>query len=282
MVTMNTYVRLISLVFMACLLIAVGQGAFAQTSSFDPTICPGDHQGKLAVRLSSGLAFRMEPRGYMLGAHRPDPVDSNLPPWGCPGNPIETESISFLYRYEATLQNRYDPQIPEGRPSLLRIFGHDGPTRVQDGDLRAFERAKLRKDSCEVTEEGKEICRNCKIVDGFCFPQRREKISKRGIPSWARALPGTYHEWNGRPFITECSWGRPSHAVEPNGVWCTADYEMMGGLSVMYRFTDPKIPEDKYMAFDREIRRQILAARAPELDTPTRWRKKDEAHGARD
>ncbi|PIE08475.1 MAG: hypothetical protein CSA74_01910 [Rhodobacterales bacterium] len=241
----------------------------AQTGSFDPTICPGDHQGKLLVRLESGLAFRIQPHGFLLGRIAPEPAGPGLPPWGCPGNPVVTSHFSLAYRYEALLENKRNPQTPEGlgRPSLLRIIAGDGPVHMQESNLVLFHYSKDQFNSCEITNEGLEICRSCKVVDGRCLRAgSTEPGPNRPTAMYGRALPGVYEEHNGLPFIIHCYTDDRPDVPYPTNKWCEVRYKLMDGLSVSYRITDRKVSEDSYIAFDQEVRRQILAARAPEFD----------------
>lgn len=243
--------------------------ATAQTGSFDPTICPGDHQGKLTVRLESGRAFRIQPHGFLLGRLTPEPAGPGLPPWGCPGNPVVTSSFTLAYRYEAILEDRRNLQVPEdfGRPSLLRIIAGDGPVVLQESNLQLFREYKNRFGSCEITDEGLEICRTCEIVDGWCRGANPDRpVSKDAAGMFGRALPGVHEERDGLPFAIMCPSRSLSEPGLPPKIWCSVSYRLMDGVSVNYRITDHKVGEDEYIAFDSEVRRQIKAARAPELD----------------
>ncbi len=240
--------------FGACIaaILAIGGGASA-----DAPVCPentgGDTGGKVLVRLVSGLAFWFDGSGYMLRGSPLPSDDPNLPPEGCPGNPIITRGISFPYRYNALLEDRRAPRFPEGRPDLLQIFGHDGPVNIQRGDLKLFDHFKAEGAECEVLSDVLEVCR----IVSRSLPRRRWN-------ALYRALPGAYFEHEGLPFAGKCI--RSGGGDELGSRICEFDYMLMDGLSVCYRIDDRKIPEDQFIAFDRELRRQILAARAPEHD----------------
>ncbi len=206
----------------------------------------------------------------MLGRLTPEPAGPGLPPWGCPGNPVVTSDFTFAYRYEAILEDKRNPQVPEdlGRPSLLRIIAGDGPVRLQQSNLQLFQEFKDAFDSCEITDEGLEICRTCPIVEGWCSnsadPNR--PTSKRAVSMYGRAMPGAHEDHDGLPFVIRCTTPGMNDIEFPSKIWCTVNYRLMDGISVNYRITDHKVGEDEYIAFDRDVRRQIMAARAPELD----------------
>lgn len=263
----------LSLLIAFCLFAGAPTAAGAQTQSFDPSMCPGGGNGKLTVRLVSGLALQLPASGFMLRDAMPDPRDPSLPPYGCPENPVITRGFYLPYRYEALLANKYDPDLPLGRPDQLLIIGHDGPTMGQDNALKAFERAKRQFSACEFTSEGLEVCRNCAIEGDWCHqvPGRSDRTSKIGIPAWLRAPDGLYAEYKGRPFIVDCTWAFPADTQAPRNRECSVRYELTEGLSVSYRFTDPEVGEDHFLAYDRAIRQQIMDMRVPALDRPPTW-----------
>ena len=63
----------------------------------------------------------------------------------------------------------------------------------------------------------------------------------------------------------------PSAKAVPDFENCRVGYAMTDGLNVAYSIEDPQIPRDHIIAFDKEIRRQILSYRAPEYDGAVVW-----------
>ena len=118
------------------MLIEATGGAFAQTNSFDPSVCPTETHGKVLVRLTSGLAFRFDPDGFLLRGSTSPPEGSNLPPEGCPGSPIVTAGITFPFQYNAslraTLAGRKSPHQPIQK---LEVIAVDGALILQDGAI---------------------------------------------------------------------------------------------------------------------------------------------------
>jgi hypothetical protein len=253
-------------------LVQLAGSASAQTDSFNPSICPSGGNGTLTLRLVSGLAFQVPATGFLLRDAMPDPQDASLPPYGCPENPVITRAISFEYRYEALLADKFNPDVPKGRPDRLMIVGHDGPTRLQDSALKSFERAKGQFGSCELTNEGLEVCRDCAVIGDWCANESNgSAVIKFAARAYFRAPVGLYTESRGRSFVVKCDWGWPQNTVRPRNRECDVRYEMSDGLSVVYRFSDPASGEDQFLKFDRAIRQQITDMRVPQLDRPPTW-----------
>lgn len=255
-----------------CLVLLTGS-ASAQTDSFNPSVCPGGGNGTLTLRLVSGLAFQVPATGFLLRDAMPDPQDASLPPYGCPENPVITRSVSFEYRYEALLADKFDPDMPKGRPDRLSIYGHSNPTRLQDNALESFARAKRQFSSCEFTTEGLELCRNCRIEGDWCRsdPLVSRQTSKIGVPAWIKAPDGLYLGYDERPFVVDCTWAFPSDSLAARNRECNIGYQMSKGLSVTYHFSDPEVGEGQFLFFDRAVRKQITDMRVPELDQPPTW-----------
>lgn len=249
--------------------------AFAQErGTFDPESCWQDSGGKIIVRLISGKAFAFEPT-YFTVRVRWDPVTGpDLPPEGCPGNPLVARQISF--------PNWPDWPVSEAavdRPTnsleRLRIFGHGGPIHLQRSAIRLFKIYKNRNDGehCEILPGQLEVCRSCTRVSGTSDQCRSgwagvvgttqpQVVGYDRVPARYRALPGTYFEHGGLPFAGKCTW--PVLSDTPR--WCEFRYWLEDGVSVSYKINDWKVPETEFIAYDRKIRVMIQAARAPQYD----------------
>jgi hypothetical protein len=244
-----------------------------EDQTFDPARCSVDSGGKVLVRLTSGLAFWFEPYTFMLRDGLEKPLPPSGEPEGCPGNPIVTRAVSFPIQYTEALEAKRRG-LPMRSPPVqaFSIFGHDGPTRLQDGDLERHALYKGEGYACRVTEEGVEIClvgcRPDPDQSDRCLPigQNAPYVPlKEDLASSGLALPGAYAEFKGRRFVYGCM---PPLKVSPkfSSRTCNVSYEMTKGLSVTYRFDSSQIPEDNVLLLDKMIRDQILAARAPEYD----------------
>lgn len=227
------------------------------------------------MRLTSGLAFRLDPEGFLLRTSPAPPADANLPPEGCPGNPFVTASVYLPFQYNAALREKRQG-IPVNFPpvELLALFGHDGPTRLQDSTIESHGRFKRQFNNCYISGEGVEFCRTCAADDRYddrCAPvpaRPDEIIYYSDFAALGVALPGAYAERKGRRFAVECAWAAFGLRPELTPRQCEVHYELMDGLSVMYRFDSKQIPQDEVLELDRKIRGQILQARAPEHDLP--------------
>lgn len=245
--------------------LAIGASdARAQTQSFDASICPKQDTDKFAVRLISGLGFLVEPSGFLARQpHGLPEADPTLPPDGCVGNPAFLRSISFPYDYEAALHREARPSMAAMRPSMLTIFGHSGPVSSQNGALELFEFVNKLYGNCLTTAEGLEICLACSKNEApWCSaPINGGEIIHPEILGWVgRALPNTHDEYDGLPFAISCQ------NMFSQSVWCKVSYQMESGLWIAYQIKDTSIAVNDLFTFDAEIRRQIMALRAPELD----------------
>ncbi len=256
----SAILRLGAFLGVLALLALVPRPVSAQLNTFDPAICPDDAQGKLTVRLSSGLAFRLPPSGFLLGRVAPPSAEPDAPPHGCPGNPIVTTRISFPYRYEALQSGTYQPVTHGIRPSLLQVFGHDGPVRVHRSRLKLFDEYKSRHEACEIQSSGLEVCWVCKLEGDYCPIEGRPAKHKSEIAWYGRALPGAHPAFEALPFAIRCHWAQDTEYA------CESRYKIQDGLSVSYRIRQPQLEIDDILPFDLDLRRQIEAARAPELD----------------
>lgn len=239
------------------LLVGFGLGpSHAQTESFDPTVCHSDANGKVTVRLSSGLAFQFPPNNFLVRHYAPSSVEDPTEPYGCPTNPVVVDGIAFPYLYNDLLaQKQGHPSTGNAfRPALLQIFGHSGPVNIQKGDLKNFQRKAGRAKKHECGSIG-EILNYCRTGLG---------LDKNGHlwPTTYAAEPGAYHEYAGLPLAGRCRSANKSNGSR----WCEFHYQMEAGLSVMWRVFTHRVPESEFLDLDRSIRSQIQSARRPELD----------------
>lgn len=242
----------------------------ADRGTFDPDTCWQDSGGKIIVRLISGKAFAFEPTYFAIRV-KWDPVEGpDLPPEGCPGNPLVARSIEFpsLATAEIALG---DPTFPA--PERLRIYGHYGPVNLQKSYIRllgAFRR-QYGREHCEILPDELLVCRACSAVPGHpgtCFLQAGQFTPPTGgydrVPAKYQALPGTYFEHDGLPFAGECSQPIAFRGDKPRE--CSFGYALEDGISVSYRVLDWKVPETTFIAYDRRIRELVVSRRAPEYD----------------
>lgn len=244
-----------------------------EDQKFDPARCSVDTGGKVLVRLTSGLAFWFEPYTFVLRDGLAKPLPPSGEPEGCPGNPIVTRAVSFPIQYTEALEAKRRGLSMRNPPvQAFSIFGHDGPTRLQDSEIERHAFLKGQGNACRVTEEGVEIClvgcRPDPDQSDQCRPIGQDAPHvplKEDLASSGLALPGVYAEFKGRRFAYGCMPPlKVSAEFRPRS--CDVRYEIAEGLSVTYRFDSSQIPEDNVLTLDKMIRDQILAARAPEHD----------------
>lgn len=226
-------------------------------------------KGDLPPAESSGIAFRLPPRPYALRGGAEPPDDPRLPPEGCPGNPVITKGISFPFEPAEVAG------IPDATVERMMIYGHDGPVNNQKRHYRQVDKFRgiFGDNACNIVGI-LEVCRSCaRPTDpqSDCFANGKTS-GRLEVPAWYRALPGTYDEANDLPFSGHCSWPGSPFPTKTEGRACEFRYRLIEGLAVSYRIDDALIPEEAFIAFDREVRRQILAARAPEHDLPPAMR----------
>jgi hypothetical protein len=233
----------------------------AELVRYDPERCATDVRDQVFVRLQSGLAFAF-PADDLLMLRGPvnDPrlITDPSEPEGCPLNPIVTSGFAVAYR-PARPPYPGEPEDARWQPQLLQIFGHAGPTRLQESNLKFFHRYCIKKPDTDPRAhrlvEVSPILRECRV-------EQVDRSDDRDWPSYIVARPGAHLEFGGRPFAVHC-YGSflPGGSRE-----CTADYQIESGLSVMYRFQDAIIPREHIAEFDLQIRAFVAARRTPEYD----------------
>lgn len=253
-------------------LLATSKAISAEKLEFDGSQCGAGSNGLVTVRLTSGVAFQLPPSNYLLGLGSDGENQTGLPPYGCPGNPITVRSFGFPFGGNSELSEKARFAGLLGRPAQLTVIGFHGPAMIQESALRHFDHFKSVYDWCEVTEGGLETCRGCRQDPNDpdrCLPVGEPPRIRFGIstPSYSRALPGAHPEYGGLSYVMGCSDHKPTGSPDPLNKWCTAGYQIEEGLFVSYRLTDIDIKESDYLYFDLEVRRQIISARTPKLDT---------------
>ncbi|MEM7644277.1 MAG: hypothetical protein AAF366_17385 [Pseudomonadota bacterium] len=247
---------------------------------FDPSVCPGDHQGAVAVRVESGYAFRMPAEVFSVRDPLPPPVDAALPRYGCPGNPIIARAVSTYMGMTQFLPEGFEPHREMRRPVSLTIFGHDGPMGSVRNALQFIHEgpngnAIARR--CFVARGGiMEYCNLCgrraEVVDErLCRYERTGRVVRlEDHGFWARSLPGRHPESADLPLVAICRSARDDDPTRNFARNCRAYVVLQPDLVLRYGYdgnvvTLPMLPE-----FDLAIRDWIESRRAPELDGPAR------------
>ncbi|HMR36559.1 MAG TPA: hypothetical protein PJ999_09815 [Paracoccus sp. (in: a-proteobacteria)] len=233
----------------------------AETISYDPESCTTETDGRVFVRLASGLAFAFP--AFDLLRLRDGPVDDPGPvadpdePEGCPLNPIVAHAMVVRYQPVAP-RSPGEPADGRWRPELLQIFSWGGPVALQDIALDRFSEFCIKRP--EVFQHGRAL-ENVSPVLQECRGLTPGTPDILG-PSTMVARPGTHIEHEGRRFAVRCDG-----AFSPGGSRsCDAHYRMRDGLSLMYRFEDGRIPLAHVAEFDLQVRAFIEARRVPEYD----------------
>lgn len=245
--------------------------AASERLSFDPSSCWRDSDGKIIVRLTSGMAFAFEPTFVSDIVGWTPVVTPDLPPVGCPGNPLVFGGIT--YSSKSLMENALGA-LDFPAPERMSLLGHTEPgINLQKLNLRLFDSiiARFGVEHCEVLPENLEVCRACTRAEGSVNQCRNDAegglswpkaVGYDRIPSFYRALPETYFEHDGLPFAGKCSW--PVGKDQPRK--CEFRYQIEDGVSVMYKINDFDVPEAEFISYDRHIRNLILSARAPQFD----------------
>jgi hypothetical protein len=253
--------RLIFTILVVAATIAAWSGAArSDVVRYDPDTCSTDVHDQVFVRLQSGLAFAF-PADDLLMLHGSvedhGPIADPNEPEGCPLNPIVTSGFAVAYRPATASPGASGVPL---RSETLQIFGHAGPTRVQDVHLRHFDLHCVRK-----PESDPRVHRLLAVspVLQECRVEQPDREDDRDWPSYLVARPESHPEFSGRPFAIHCF--RPM--VSGGSRECSARYQMQIGLSVMYRFQDAVVPRENMAEFDLQIRAFVTERRAPEYDT---------------
>jgi hypothetical protein len=243
--------------------------AFAQTMPLSLSGCAGGDT--IIVQLPEGPAFRLPPDKIKFGPLMPPNTDPAAPQYGCPGNPVVTSVISTAISVPESLLTG----APSKRAFVQGIWVNSdkiGPP-FQHSNLAMFRSFKKIYSECEITAEGLEYCYNCKLVNGLCTAQTIG-ASKRSASYAAMAKPGVYDGSDHMPFSMLCSHVADSTKVVPDFENCGVSYATVDGLNITYDIKNPLVPRNHIIAYDREIRRQLLSYRAPEYDGAVIWIRK--------
>ena len=264
---------------LAALSVVIAQAGQAQPwmDSFDPSACPGDHRGQVAVRLVSGFAFRFPAEVFSVRDPSPPPEDASLPPYGCPGNPIVARAVSTNLGHMQFLPEGFEPHRKFRRPVGLTIFGHDGPMGFFDGVNRNVDEGPGRRSmTCLTASDAPfELCNGCPTEgwsdDGFCrltFDDGRSTEREPGF--WARALPGTHPESEGLPLVASCDGGDQRDFDRAKHRPCEAGIAYAPDLAVIYGYDGNIVTLPLLPGFDLAMREWIEERRAPDLDSQAR------------
>ncbi len=244
-----------------CVLLLLVQMAAAQNLAA-PEGCRVPTEGKIYVRLISGLAFAAEvppsglPFSYPRGG---DPTATE--PLGCPDNPVvdTTLQISLFHTAE-----RYPALVNQGHYAY-RAIGNNVIVATHLSRLERFAEFAAEFDNCDTTAEGIRFCRVCKqdpdrpeFCAGDINPGKRiDRVALYLVDSDNLTGPDAL------PWAASCG---PSHVQ--SHWWCRVGYQLSDGLSLAYQFGSKGLKLDQLRAIDLAIREEVLKQRAPELDGP--------------
>lgn len=179
--------------------------ASAERIPYDPESCATATDGKVFVRLFTGLSFAFPAwdLGY-LGGPPPEPGDIGPiadpdEPEGCPLNPIVTQHFSVRYRPVAA-RHPAEGGGERWHPRGLRIYSFNGPTGIQDFYVEMF------AESCINPLPSDD--RTHRLVDypalQECRLEQPGHADDRDWPSFLVARPGLHPEANDRRFVVHC------------------------------------------------------------------------------
>jgi hypothetical protein len=240
---------------------AVLPPARAEQLRYNPATCSTDADGKVYLRLNSGVAFGLpaDALKHLRGEidFEPPPVAKPDDPEGCPGNPIITPAAYVLFQFPppaGSVTGQFAPDIPlllSIGGADARSFGEHGYLRLQHSNLELYRRKRERGNWCESTPAGWDVC--------YGSVERPEKPTDRGAFYVARE--DVHPLRSGGPLTLECWPPDPTGERE-----CSSVYEPLPRVKVMLRFDDDVIPVEQFFDLDRAITEWLQGARVPELD----------------
>jgi len=244
-----------------CALIFSVQIASAQKLEA-PEGCRVPTEGKIYVRLISGLAFAAEVPASGLPFSYPrsgDPTATE--PLGCPDNPVVETSLQISLFHTA---ERHPALVNQGHYAY-RAIGNNVIVDTHLSRLERFAEYAAEFDNCDTTAEGIHFCRVCKQDPNrpeFCAGDINtgERIDRVGL---FLKDPDNLTGPESLPWAASCM---PSHVQ--SHWWCRVGYQLTDGLSLAYQFGSKGLKLDQLRAIDLAIRDEVLKQRAPDLDGP--------------
>lgn len=217
--------------------------------SFNPSACETEPDGKLTIRLVTGVAFQFPADHLVPIVNLKGPDVPNFDTLGCPENPvivlgtyIGSNGLNLGEYNEEGLFVWSGPSI-----EFISIGATNRPPILQLSDLKAFARNRESGGLCE--EFDGDLLR--------CFP---DKAGEAPI-GYLSVRDGKYEEFEGLPIGGSCI-----RRIGGKDYRCTLYYQLEPGLAVSWRLNTINSSEDQIIGIDRKIRRKILAMRAEKYD----------------
>jgi len=254
-----------SIVLAFVALLSAPQPAAAYEFPYNTASCKNDPHGKFYVALGQYVfAMPYAEKDYFvynslrpgnIGLKPPDPSD----PVGCFGNPLQSWSHAFAYRYHRMMLGKNAPPVEDKEgPELLTLFRIiDNPIPSADDKAWPGEEVELRvgDQGCQhaaVREDMPDGLTACRIKPAAYLDRPQE--------DWAahyRARADVYMTPLGKPFIVNCGPELTKSTISS----CEIAYTMKPGLGVSYRFQPYRgrnaIPINHIIDFDKSLRAAI-------------------------
>jgi hypothetical protein len=244
-------------------LAAAPSAAETERLHYTPTTCSTDAEGKVYLRLNTGVAFGFpaDALTYFRGEidFEPPPVPNPDDPEGCPGNPITTPGAHVLFDFPRPAETLTEGFAPDIRLLLkiggasARSFDENGLLWRQGSALRLFRMYRSVGNWCELTAGGWEVC----YPDGV----REKPKNPRDFGAIYLARESNHTRRSEAPLFLEC-W--PPHLSGRRE--CSTIYQPLPRVKVSLRFYDDLIPVNQFFAIDRAITEWLEATRVPALD----------------
>lgn len=240
---------------------AASSEARAEQFRYTPETCSTNADGKVYLRLNTGVAFGFpaDALKHLRGAidYEPPPVPNPDDPEGCPGNPILTQSAYLLFHFPRSAETPTGEFAPD--LSLLfsiggaeaRLFDNDGYVGSQGSSIRLYRKLREAGKWCESTPAGWNVC--------YGAVERPENPTDFG--AFYVAEQDIHPLRSGAPLSLQCWPPHPGGDRE-----CSTTYQPLPRIRMSVRFTDNLIPVEQFFDLDRAITAWLKATRVPELD----------------
>ncbi|MBK0399629.1 hypothetical protein H0I76_10530 [Limibaculum sp. M0105] len=234
--------------------------AQADTLQYDPDLCPTEADGKVYLRLATGIAFGF-PSGslqylYDTFEPRPEAPDPSAPE-GCPGNPIVTKTATVAFSFEIP------PKVESAEPRRIAEF-----VKLRGADALAFrpgtDHLFLQNSVFHLSEVSRKLGRCEETPKGWevCYQPKPGRPHHTDNGAYYIALPDRHPLRSGIPLAARCSPPLPWNGKR----LCDLDYRPLPRVYLSLAFTDKEIPIEYLFAFDAAVVDWLESSHVPELD----------------
>jgi hypothetical protein len=248
--------------------LAVSPSPVASTLPFDPASCSHSSDGKIIVRMVSGLAFALPPDAVTLSLAEPRPQGNGHEPPGCEGNPALITSFTINPDYGLLFDDATSELLAANSVYPIDVIGNNVAAVTHRDNLVLQSEVVAHFGNCGNTSEGLLICYHCR--PDVARVQYCAKETQGGASSDGRLvkragfnlldplnLTGPEH----LPWVASCG------AETAGGSrFCETNSGLKNGLGLSYRFGRNGLDLNTLRRTDLALRKGVLALLAPEFD----------------